>query len=137
MPRTALAFPVSLVAALVLAACGAAQEPSADRFSGEEKRVAQAVDDLQSAAEQGDAAEICSRLLARELVDRIASGGSNCTAELSKALDDADDHELAVRGVEVQGQTATAVVRDSEGAVRSLGFRREGDDWRATALAAS
>jgi hypothetical protein len=134
MPRTASTVPAVLLAAFGLAGCGAAQDTSADRFSGEEKRVAQVVDDLQAAAEKGDAAEICSRLLARAFVDRLAAGGSNCTAELDKALDDADNDELTVRGVEVDGTAATAVVRDAEGAVRSIDFAREGSGWRATSL---
>lgn len=132
MPRTASAVPAALLAALVLAGCGAARDT--DRYSGEEKRVAQVVDDLQAAAEDGDAAEICSRLLSRAFVDRLAAGGGNCTAELDKALGDADNDELTVRGVEVNGTVATAVVRDAEGAVRSIDFAREGSGWRATSL---
>jgi hypothetical protein len=134
MFRIARALPPALVAAAVLLGCGAQEEPDADRFSGEEKAVAQVVDDLQSAAEEGDAAEICSRLLARSFVDQLAEGGSNCTAELDKAIDDADNFELEVRDVALAGTSATAVVRDEDGVTRSLSFRREGGGWRAASL---
>ena len=130
------AVPAALltVLALVAAGCGAAQDSAAGRFSGEERRVAQVVEDLASAGTEKDAAEICSRILAKQLVDRLSEGGQDCVAEVKKAVDDADEFELTVERVQVTGTTATARVKDGTGRIQRLGFVREGQDWRASSL---
>jgi len=131
MPRAVLAA----LLALALAGCGAQQQSSAGSFSGEERRVAQVVEDLETASTDKDAAEICSRILAKPLVDRLSAGASDCVAELSKAIDDADEFELRVERVRVTGTTATARVTDGTGRSQEVGFVREGRDWRAASLA--
>ena len=133
MPRTA---PAALLIALALAAtgCGTAQESGADRFSGEEGRVAQVVEDLASAGTEKDAEEICSRILAKPLVDRLSAGGQDCAAEVTKAVDDADEFELEVVRVQVTGTTAVARVKDGTGRSSVMRFVREGQDWRASSL---
>lgn len=133
MSRTA---PAALLTVLALAAagCGASQESAGDRFSGEERRVAQVVEDLASAGTEKDAAEICSRILAKPLVDRLSAGGQDCEAEISKAVDDADEFELEVVRVQVTGTTAVARVKDGTGRSQVMGFVREGPDWRASSL---
>jgi hypothetical protein len=126
-----------LVACLpVLSACGAA-ESSAEDFEGQEKAVAEAVEDIQDASASSDAEQLCRDLLARSYVRRIAQGG-RCEDELADALDDADDSELDVVDVTVSGTSARAVVRgartnDDRRAVMS--FVREGGRWRANAIA--
>jgi hypothetical protein len=134
MPRALLAVP--LVLAALAAGCGASSS-SAGAFEGEEKRVADVVEKLQSAGETGDAAEICDEVLASELRDQIQAAGADCEQELDKAIKDADDFELEVEDVTISGNSATAKVRgrdDGEERVRDFEFVREGRDWRATSL---
>ena len=130
-------LPAALLAALALAGCGVqGDDAGVDRFEGEEKRVAQVVEDLGTAGGDKDAAELCSRLLSRALVDRIAAGPLDCEQEIGKALDDADGSELRVQRVTVSGANAVAEVRDGEGEgeVRALSFVRQGRDWRLSAF---
>jgi hypothetical protein len=134
MPRAVLAVP--LVLAVLASGCGASASSAGD-FEGEEKRVAELVEKLQSAGETGDAAEICDEVLAADLREQIQAAGANCEQELDKAIKDADDFELEVEDVTISGDSATAKVRGRDGGeerVRDFEFVREGSDWRATSL---
>jgi hypothetical protein len=134
MPRAFLAVP--LVLAALAAGCGASTSSAGD-FEGEERRVADVVEKLQSAGETGDAAEICNEVLARQLRDEMQAAGANCEQELEKAIKDADDFELEVEDVTISGDSATAKVRgqdQGEERVRDFEFVREGNGWRATSL---
>jgi hypothetical protein len=123
------------LAALLLVGCGAGTESSTEAFSGEDKRVAQVIEDLQTAGANGEAEEICSRILSAQLVDRLGSGGASCAQELDDALADADDFELDVEKVEVNGTRATATVSDSDGRAKAVQLVRERDGWRVSELA--
>jgi hypothetical protein len=95
------------------------------------------VDKLQTAGETGDAGKICDDLIAKELRDQIQEAGSTCEQELDKAIKDADDFDLEVEDVTIQGDTATAKVKGrdrGEERVRDFEFVREGGGWRATSL---
>jgi hypothetical protein len=129
-----------LAALLVLAAlaAGCAGSPSsAGDFQGEERKVADQVEKLESAGETGDAKAICDDVLAATLREQIQAAGSNCEQELDRAIKDADDFDLDVESVTIDGDTATAKVRGNdrgEDRVRDFEFVREGADWRATSL---
>ena len=134
MPRSLLAVPLVLAA---LASGCAGSSSSAGEFEGEERRVADVVEKLQSAGETGDAAEICEEVLARQLREQIQEAGSNCEQEIDNAIKDAEDFDLDVEDVTIQGQSASAKVRGRDGGqdrVRDFEFVREGEDWRATSL---
>jgi hypothetical protein len=134
MRRPQITLPLVL-AALVAGCAGGAS--SASDFEGEQKQVADVVEKLQSAGEAGDARVICEEVLAKALRDQIQAAGSNCEQELDKAIKDADDFELDVESVEINGDTATAKVKGRDGGedrVRDFEFVREGQDWRATSL---
>jgi hypothetical protein len=134
MFRARLAVPLLLAA--LAAGCGASGS-SAQEFEGEERRVADLVEKLQSAGETGDAAEICNEVLASELREEMQAAGANCEQELDKAIQDADDFELEVEDVTITGDTATAKVRGHDGGeerVRDFEFVREDGGWRATSL---
>lgn len=122
--------------AVLLAGCGAGQASSAGDFEGEEKKVAQVVEDLQSAGESQDGAEVCSRLLTDDLVEQLAASGRSCTQEVEKALKDADDYSLEVKDVNVTGSTATARVEDADNRARELRLSKQGADWKIAALGA-
>ena len=126
-----LALSVSL-----LAGCGAGAQSSTDSFSGEDKKVAQVLEDLQAAGQSGDADEVCSRILADRLVDELAAEGSSCAQEIEDALDDADDFELDVQRVQVTGSRATATVGNGDGPAQAVQLTREGKRWKVSELAA-
>ena len=140
MPRPHLCITLT-VAALALGGCGAQQDSQGEDFEGPQAEVAQVVEDLQSAAQQGDAEELCGRILARELVARLAAGGSQCIDEMEKAVGDVNDFELDVTGVTISGTTARAEVTHGDGE-RASAFElareggREDGAWRVTSLAA-
>jgi hypothetical protein len=130
MPRALIVVPLALAA---LAAGCAQTGSSANKFNGAEHDVAAKVEQLQSAGESGDAKEICDKVLATQLRDKMQAAGSSCEQELDKAIKDADDFDLAVEKVTITGDTATAAVKGRDN-VREFEFVREGGDWRATSL---
>lgn len=134
MLRARLVASIAPLALVALTACGGASRPSADAFEGAQKPVAQVILDLAEAAGEGDAATICSRILARELVDAMAAPGRNCTAEVDKTLGDADDLTLSVERVDIAGNRASAVVADGQDRQRTLVLTRESRGWRIAEL---
>ena len=126
---------LAILPALLLAGCGAAaQQSSLEKFQGDERAVAQKVEELQDAGTQGEP-RICNDILSRTLVQELEAAGADCTDEMQKAIDDADDYELDVRDVTISGATATATVRrGDDGPTQKMEFTREGNDWRATSL---
>jgi hypothetical protein len=130
---------LAILPVLVLAGCGATpQASSVDRFKGDERAVAQKVEDLQEAGSKREPERICSDILSRTVVQQIEAAGADCTAEMKKAIEDADDFELDVRDVTISGTTATVTVRrGDDGPTEKMQFTREGSDWRATSLSGS
>jgi hypothetical protein len=133
---------LALLAALplVLSACGQAAKDSAGDFQGDQKAVAQAVEDLQSASKKHDGAKICSSLLAPALVTKIktASKGA-CDTAVTDALDDADSYELQVQKVTINGTTASAVVKSEGGSkdrIDTLQLVKDGGGWKIATLGA-
>lgn len=131
-----LAVPI-VIAAVVVAGCGAQadQTSSPDRFQGEERAVAQKIEDLQEAGESRKPEDICSQILSRTLVSQLEAAGADCASEMEKAIDDADDYDLDIQKVTVTGSTAMASVRRGEdGPTETMEFTKESGEWRATAL---
>jgi hypothetical protein len=126
----------ALLAALALAGCGAEAEPSSvEKFQGEERAVAQKVEDLQEAGEGRNPEDICSDILASSLVQQLEAANVKCADEMEKAIDDADDYDLQVQDVTVSGSTATAQVRrGDDGPTETMEFTKENGQWRATSL---
>jgi hypothetical protein len=127
-------FAVALAAPL-LAACGTTTQSSSGDFAGTEKEVADAVGDLQQAASRKQADKICDDLLTRGFAASLQVRGSDCEAEVGKALDDSEDLELVVRDVSVNGAAATARVVRSDGG-RPAAFRLENvrGTWRVASF---
>ena len=126
----------ALLAAVALAGCGAqADQSSAEKFQGEDRAVAQKIEDLQDAGEGRKPEDICSEILASSLVRQLEAAGVKCADEMKKAIDDADDFDLDVQKVTVSGSTATAQVRrGDDGPTETMEFTKENGQWRATAL---
>ena len=108
-----LAALLAILAALMLASCASSSDSSSD-FEGDEREAASAVEDLQSAANDDDASEICRTLLAKSLLDEIQGRGLECTTVVKTALDAADTTELDVKSVQVSGTIVNVVSHRSD-----------------------
>jgi len=132
------ALPLILV--LLLAGC-AQQETSTNDFKGAEKDVAQAIEDLQSNAQNRKPGDICSNNLSRGLAEKLKTAGNDCTAEMEKVTGDADDFQLDVTDVTITGNNATATVETRRGndkdATVTFSLVEEGGDWRLSDLGSS
>jgi hypothetical protein len=127
---------IALLAALTLAACGSAGTDSSGSFEGQDREVASTVEDLQSAAADDDASEICRTLLAKSLLDQIGSGDA-CQKAVSIAIDAVDTTELKVESVRIDGTNATARVKSGTGdgsTTRTVQLTREGSNWKIATL---
>jgi hypothetical protein len=124
---------VLVAAALGVAGCTSSTGSSSAQFSGAQGDVAQVVSDLAKDGQRKDAQKICSDILARELVDKLNQAGTSCGQEMDKAIADADDFDLSVQKVTINGSSATAVVRrGKDGPTATFRFVREGGKWKAT-----
>jgi hypothetical protein len=142
-----MAAPTRLLALLValpfaLGACGQSAKDSATDFKGDQKDVAQTVEDLQSFARKGDADKICTELLAKPLVAKIKqSSGGTCDKVLKDAINDADAFELQVKKVTVNGDKASAVVvsegNDAADRTDTLELVRDRSAWKISTLGAA
>jgi hypothetical protein len=133
---------VALLAALplVLGACGQTAKDSAGDFKGDQKAVAQTVEDLQTASRKRDEGKICTQLLAPALVSKIkTASNSTCEKVLGDALRDVDSFELQVKKVAVNGTTATATVTSDTGKKNrtdTLQLQKVGNAWKIATLGA-
>ena len=130
----------SLAAALAVAGCGAAQDDSANDFTGERQAVAQTVEDLEKAGRKDDSQKICDDLLAASVVTRLkAQPGAkrDCATALEDSLEDADAFDMTVKSVNVVGNRATAVVKSDAGdddRTDTLSFVKEGNNWKLASI---
>jgi hypothetical protein len=126
---------IAAALALVLSGCGQATQSSSEKFPGEQQNVAKVVDELAKAGRARDAKKICTDVLAKQLVAELKTAGGDCETEIDRAITDAPDYDLQVRSVKVNGNTATAEVRQGKaGKVATFTFIKEGRNWRASAL---
>ena len=141
MPCRPSAVLALLALALPLAACAPSSGSgnSAGDFRGDQRAVATTVEDLESAASDGDENRICRDLLAPGLVRALGAQGG-CAAAVDKAIKNADTFAVDVQSVRVAGNRATARVkfetgkRDRFGTV-GLTRVRPNADWRIDRLA--
>jgi Domain of unknown function (DUF4878) len=137
-------LPVLVTVALTLSACGQTSKDSSGDFKGDEKAVAQTVEDLQSAASKADGDKICDELLAADLVAKIKTVArktdpkGTCADGLKDALRDADSFELQVKKVAINGTTAIATVEsddtDDKKSTDSLTLTKAGAGWKISSL---
>jgi hypothetical protein len=127
------------VLTLALAACGAAPRDSAKDFKGDEKAVAAAVENLESAARDNDSSEVCTKLLAAPLLATLKAKGTNCASAVKQAFKDADALDLTVEDVTITGTRARAKVTSGTGDSKrtdTLQLEKAGAGWRISSLAA-
>jgi hypothetical protein len=127
---------LAVLGAAALAGCGA-EASSTDDFEGEERRVAQVVEDFQSAGEDEDSRRICRQILARTVVQRLREEDLQCEREIDRSLEETTSFELDVEDVRIRGDRAVAqVTSESEGEERTdrLTLVRERGAWRIAVL---
>jgi len=125
--------------ALWLAACGAEPRDSAKEFTGDERAVAAAVEDLESAARDDDSAAVCTKLFAPRLLTTLEQAKTNCATAVEDAFQDADAVELTVDDVTISGTTARATVTSGTGSNKrtdTLELQKVGAAWRISSLRA-
>ena len=123
--------------ALAAAGCGGGASSAGD-FDGEQRDVAEVVEDLQQAASDDEPRTICDQILAQSLRRQTP----DCPKAVDDALKDADLYELEVTKIEpaqitASTRTATATVesgRDGD-QVEKFTLVREGRAWKISALA--
>src|SRR4051794_41213945 len=104
-PRPPIALLAAALAAAALAAgCAPQQARTSDKvsqFQGDQRAAAQAVEDLESAAQDGDEAKLCTQVLAKAFADRIAAAGGGGTNPGKAAIPGA--HRIDMTGPAVGG----------------------------------
>jgi hypothetical protein len=135
------ALPLAAIVAVAVTGC-AAQSTSKDssgKFRGEQRLVANTVEDFESAASKGDQDQICRELLAKALVAQYAEHGGTCEQAVDGALKDSDSFGLTVESVRIADAQATARVKADRGkkdVLRDLTLVKEGPGWRISAFGA-
>ncbi|MGI8593324.1 MAG: hypothetical protein ACR2ML_02975 [Solirubrobacteraceae bacterium] len=122
---------LAAIAAAPLVGCGGDRP---DRFSGEDRQVADVVEALGAAARDRDTFAVCSQILASSVTKRL---GRDCRARVSRALASIDDATLEVVNVRVRGGEASATVLTGSGDPPRSGdvmLVREAAGWRVSAL---
>jgi hypothetical protein len=131
--------PIALVAALLVAGCTGQSSNNDDtsKFKGEQRLVANTVEDFESAASKGDQDKICRDLLAKALVQQYAQRGGTCEKAVDGALKDTDSFDLTVEKVTISGDQATANVKADRGKKdinQALTLVKQGAGWRISAF---
>jgi hypothetical protein len=116
MPRArpAAVLALALVVVALTTACTSGSGDSAGDFRGDQRAVADIVEDLESAASDGDENRICRDLLAPALVRRL-SAQRGCPAAVDTAIKNADTFSFDVESVRIAGNRATARVKFESG----------------------
>ena len=133
---------LAATAALAVAGCTSqgSSNDSSGKFSGDQRLVANTIEDFESAASKGDQDRICRDFLAKALVDQYAQRGGTCEKVVDATLKDTDSFKLTVEKVTIAGQQATASVKADRGkndVMQSLTLVKQGAGWRISAFEAS
>jgi Putative lumazine-binding len=133
--------PLALITAALVAGCTtqSSNDDSTSKFRGEQRLVANTVEDFESAASKGDQDKICRDLLAKDLVQQYASRGGTCEKVVDGALKDTDSFDLTVEKVTISDQQATANVKADRGKKdinQALTLVKQGAGWRISAFEA-
>jgi hypothetical protein len=136
----AFVLPAALAATL-LAGCGASTTNNAEDFQGDQKAVAQVIDDLEKASKGAnpDTKEICNTIFAKAVADKLRQGSDDCQDAVKRQLKDVSDSDITVKRIAVNGNTAVATVVSSvngDDATQTLNLSRDGQTWRIASLAA-
>ena len=119
-----------MVSSLVLlAGCGG---------TGNEQQVRDTLQRFQKATASQDYRALCTKLLARAVIDRLRSVGLPCEVALRTGLGSVRQPKLKVTRVKIRGSTALAEVRSAAAgqtaSTDTVRLVKEDGDWRLTAL---
>jgi hypothetical protein len=133
MLRTLL--PLGAIVAVAVAGCTtqSTSDDSSGKFRGDQRLVANTIEDFESAASKGDQDQICRDLLAKSLVATYATRGGTCEHAVDGALKDTDSFGLTVESVRITAAQATARVKADRGkndVIRTMNLVKEGPGWR-------
>jgi hypothetical protein len=138
--RSRPALAVAALAAALAAGCSPTTSTSSNstsKFRGDQRQAAQTIEDLESAANDGNETKICRDLLSRSLAGRMARNGAACAQTVEAAVKDADSVGMTVEQVRINGDRATARVtleRGDKDRVANIQLVREGGRWKISAL---
>jgi len=139
MPRSLIA--AALAATVALAGCAGAPSSgssSTSKFTGDQKLVANTIEDLETASRPGrsDTGKICRDIVTPALAKQLASGGrTTCAKAVDSAIKDADAYQLTVQKVVINGTAAVAQVKTETGKqdrIQSIGLQKAppAQGWR-------
>ena len=129
------ALPIAAIAAVAVTGCTttSTSNDSSGKFSGEQRLVANTVEDFESAASKGDQDRICRELLAKPLIATYAKRGGTCEKAVDGALKDTDSYGLTVESVRITAAQANVRVKADRGkhdVIRTINLLKEGTGWR-------
>jgi hypothetical protein len=129
------ALPIAAIAAVAVTGCTttSTSNDSSGKFSGEQRLVANTVEDFESAASKGDQDRICRELLAKPLIATYAKRGGTCEKAVDGALKDTDSFGLTVESVRITAAQANVRVKADRGkhdVIRTINLLKEGTGWR-------
>jgi predicted small secreted protein len=127
--------PLAMLLAALVAGCGTTGGSSGD-FEGAEQDVADAIEDLETAASEEEPRRVCTQLLAQSLARQL---GADCSRAVEQAFDRADTFALSAEDVTVTGTTARARVSigSDDDQTQVVGLVRERNGWRIATLPGS
>jgi hypothetical protein len=133
------ALPLAAIVAVAVAGCATqtTSNDSSSKFRGDQRLVANTVEDFESAASKGDQDQICRELLAKPLIADYSRRGGTCEKAVDGALRDSDSFGLTVESVRIAAARATARVKADRGkkdVFRTLTLVKEGTGWRISAF---
>jgi hypothetical protein len=132
--------PVAIAAglAIVVAGCGGSDNggggKNAKRFSGDQKKVAQVVDDLVAASHAGDANKICTQVFSPGLAKAVATRNKKTCAAAVQAQLVSPKEDITVTSIRVQGSTAFLTVREQNTNVSQLSLVQQSGGWRINTI---
>ena len=132
-------LPLAAIVAVAVGGCATqtTSNDSSGKFRGEQRLVANTVEDFESAAAKGDQDQICRELLAKPLIAQLAQHGGTCENAVDGALKDSDSFGLTVESVRIADSQATARVKADRGkkdVLRNVTLVKEGPGWRISAF---
>ena len=125
--------------ALGLAGCGPATITTSG-LSGAQKDIATTISNFQSDAETNSSSKLCNNDLAPSVVQRLSSGGHTCSSVLTNQLKVVDSFSLSLANssIKVNGNTATAVVQDTQNGktthLDTITLVKSGSTWKISGI---
>jgi hypothetical protein len=141
MRRLVLAVSTVAVAAIT-GACGgsdakekATTSKPARAASSQQRSVVATIDELQQAAQHGNAGRICGEIFTQKLAQSIkAAAKRSCATEVRERLLTPRERISVGRDIRVNGDHATAVIREQNGNTSTLFLVKQGGRWKIERL---